>query len=748
VAEKRNLLLVDDDPRALRLLEVSLRRAGFHVSTAQSGAEALTRLDECPAEVVITDTAMPDMDGFELCARVREDPRHRMLRFLFLVRETSLEDRYRAVELGADDFIPKPAHAQEVAARVRLLLARRDCERLQEETDATQLHLSGSLADLSVADLVAAFHAARRSGVVHLESEGKQGVLFLREGRVLDTQCGSATGELAFYRLLRWDEGRFEFSAAGVDNPERIALGTQALLQEGLRRIDEWERVEEHLPALDRVFEVSYPVLAARLSEIPDEVNAILRLFDGRRTLLQVTEDAPYDDLATLNVIAKFYADGLIREAEAQPGEGELEIESWLSGRPAREPKAKEEASPREGASPPAAGAPAAPPPALLGNLIEFPRATPRPEEVPRAQPPAGAEAVAPAVPVARAEVSAEPTAPPPSPVGTAPPGAPALAPRTEAATVPPPSEAPAPPAIPSPAAAREPPPAEAPPPPQPAEVPRSRAPAHDEEEWFDASQSGVARAAAVAEGRVEEPAPRARWLWIFGGLVAAAAVVSAVVLWLNREPPPRRRLEPTPSALATRGAPVPARPLAPPAPVPPAAPPVAQAPASAAAQAGTGGVAPAPEAPAVVPVVPPAAEAPPEQEEALLPPEETRPAERRPATAPELIRRGNLLIKRERFAAAQKLFRRAVELDPRSAAARYGLGRALYDGGQEEASLKYFQKAIALKADFSDAYVRLGSIYQNRGQKARAKVAYQTYLKLAPRGKYADEVRSLLQGL
>ena len=90
------------------------------------------------------------------------------------------------------------------------------------------------------------------------------------------------------------------------------AASTQGILMEGMRRVDEWGRLCEQLPPLTTVFEIDHAQLLERLNEIPDELNGILRLFDGKRTLLQVVDDSPFEDLSTLSTITKLYFEGLL----------------------------------------------------------------------------------------------------------------------------------------------------------------------------------------------------------------------------------------------------------------------------------------------------------------------------------------------------------------------------------------------------------------------------------------------------
>ena len=97
---------------------------------------------------------------------------------------------------------------------------------------------------------------------------------------------------------------------------------------EGMRRVDEWGRLCEQLPPLTTVFEIDHQQLLDRLNEIPDELNGILRLFDAERTLSQVVDDSPFEDLSTLSTITKLYFEGLLvlkpEQAEAEPPADEV----------------------------------------------------------------------------------------------------------------------------------------------------------------------------------------------------------------------------------------------------------------------------------------------------------------------------------------------------------------------------------------------------------------------------------------
>jgi len=120
MAADGRILVVDDMAVNARLLTGILKLGGYEVVTASSGPEALDRLQSSAIDVVLLDVMMPDMDGFEVCLRIKEQTP-----FLPVVMVTALQetaDRVKALEAGADDFLTKPVDEVEVIARVKSLV--------------------------------------------------------------------------------------------------------------------------------------------------------------------------------------------------------------------------------------------------------------------------------------------------------------------------------------------------------------------------------------------------------------------------------------------------------------------------------------------------------------------------------------------------------------------------------------------------------------------------------------------------
>ncbi len=336
---KKQLLLVDADPRSVRVLEVSLKKSGYSVTTASDGADALAKIEFSTPDLILSDTRLPRLDGYELVRRMKDKPEHANIPVVFLTSQKSIEDKIRGLELGVEDYLTKPIFVRELIARVNLLLARRTQERMATAMPMSRrTRLSGSLEDMGVVDLLQTFEISRKTGVGKIGNGRREARIYFRDGKVVDAELGRLRGEEAVYRALIWTTGTFEVEFCPIDRQDIIPTSTQGLLMEGMRRLDEWGRLLEQLPPLATIFDVDHEQLVERLNEIPDDLNGIMRLFDGKRTLLDVIDDSPFEDLSTLSTITKLFFEGLLVISHSAPDDDVVpsEEQPQTSARPER----------------------------------------------------------------------------------------------------------------------------------------------------------------------------------------------------------------------------------------------------------------------------------------------------------------------------------------------------------------------------------------------------------------------------
>ncbi len=122
--KKRTILLVDDDPDILMVLRGNLELSGYHVLTVETAKEALDVCERNAVDLVVLDLVLPDVDGIQVCCRIRE--KDESLPIIMLTARDSVVDKVLGLECGADDYVVKPFEFLELQARIKACLRRRE----------------------------------------------------------------------------------------------------------------------------------------------------------------------------------------------------------------------------------------------------------------------------------------------------------------------------------------------------------------------------------------------------------------------------------------------------------------------------------------------------------------------------------------------------------------------------------------------------------------------------------------------
>ncbi len=123
-AVRPKILVVDDEPEAVELLEFNLKQAGFDVITAEDGAEALKKARTASPDLIVLDLMLPEVDGLEICKMLRRDPETASVGIVMVTAKAAEIDRILGLELGADDYVTKPFSPRELVLRVKNILQR------------------------------------------------------------------------------------------------------------------------------------------------------------------------------------------------------------------------------------------------------------------------------------------------------------------------------------------------------------------------------------------------------------------------------------------------------------------------------------------------------------------------------------------------------------------------------------------------------------------------------------------------
>jgi DNA-binding response OmpR family regulator len=122
-AMAKRVLVVDDEPNIVMSLRFLMEREGFQVEVASTGQAAVAALDREPADLVLLDIMMPELDGFEVCQRIRSNPAWRATKVVMLTAKGRDVERDKGMALGADDYVTKPFSTRDLVAKVKQMLA-------------------------------------------------------------------------------------------------------------------------------------------------------------------------------------------------------------------------------------------------------------------------------------------------------------------------------------------------------------------------------------------------------------------------------------------------------------------------------------------------------------------------------------------------------------------------------------------------------------------------------------------------
>jgi response regulator RpfG family c-di-GMP phosphodiesterase len=229
LADRRRALIVDTDAEETTVLELRLAEHGFEVTIARNVADAENEL-KGDFDVVISEVELKPQDGFVLLQHLRSQGSE--LPFVFLSHKAESEIVQRGFELGADDFITKPASPEVVALKINRVLQGGGRKRKHGG-------VSGSLTEMSLPDVVQILFHGRKSGKLAISSEGKRGEIHFCDGQIFDANFGERQKEEAFYEMLLLRGGDFELDPNFKPTDRKIGLGPESLLLEGMRRLDE-----------------------------------------------------------------------------------------------------------------------------------------------------------------------------------------------------------------------------------------------------------------------------------------------------------------------------------------------------------------------------------------------------------------------------------------------------------------------------------------------------------------------------
>jgi response regulator RpfG family c-di-GMP phosphodiesterase len=235
MSDRHRALIVDPDPEETAVLEVQFASHGYEVTIERSIESALRCLETEKYDVVVSEVRLADGEGFDLLLRMRQSS-NPQVPLMFVTAERSQSSVNRGLELGAADYVVKPASAAVVAAKASRIISESRAKKPGGRG------VSGSLQEMSLPDVIQILANGRKSGRLKVRGGTLRGEMMFQDGSIHDARFGSLAGAEAVYGILRLVEGDFELEPESRSIEDVIGIPTHHLLLEAMRRLDEEQR--------------------------------------------------------------------------------------------------------------------------------------------------------------------------------------------------------------------------------------------------------------------------------------------------------------------------------------------------------------------------------------------------------------------------------------------------------------------------------------------------------------------------
>jgi len=303
------VLVVEPTASTRGLIQFGLVRAGFQVTSARSAEEAERALDHGPMPaLVVSETRLPGLDGFVFCSRLRRSSLAEVP-VLLLTSQPSDSAIAQALAAGAHDVLAKPLFVGDLVSLARL-------ESSRAPGSPT---LVASTREVTVAAALRALLAGTRSGRLVL---GTTAELLFRDGKVVSAQVRALQGERALRRMLFLGEGAYAVHLGAVRNPGELSVDLRALCGPWTEELGGWRALARVSVPLEAVLCPDLRSLLAQISQLPEEVEPVVRLFDGERTVRAVVLESSLPESLVLQVTNRLYASGALLPARAARARG------------------------------------------------------------------------------------------------------------------------------------------------------------------------------------------------------------------------------------------------------------------------------------------------------------------------------------------------------------------------------------------------------------------------------------------
>lgn len=308
---QRRILVADVDQAQLVQIKDGLRHRGFDIRTAIDGSKALEMALTLSPDVVVLGMDLPVVPTKRIMDILSTNPKTRHVPVLLMA---SKPVQIKKLGLEPTDHLVKPVHVEALLDRIFKITHRNDKLR---DVDAKTKEFQGNLSQISIGDLLQILSLNKKDGSVQLERAGQVGYIYLQAGQIINASLGKIEGEKALYRLLGWHDGKFDYTPDKALSPVRIRTSIENLLMEGMRHLDETQKLADKLPGpgAHLALNVDPANLPTGLKPITQELLLLLEFYSRMQDLV---DNCMYPDFEVYQNLATLLAKDIVKVVDAR----------------------------------------------------------------------------------------------------------------------------------------------------------------------------------------------------------------------------------------------------------------------------------------------------------------------------------------------------------------------------------------------------------------------------------------------
>lgn len=233
------VMVVDDNPLILDLLKKGLEPHA-KIEAMTDGTDALVKALENPPDLVISDYRMPGVDGRQLLDKLKAKPQTQKIPVVLIASKADVDEKLQGVSDQVEEFFVKPFFVRDLVKRAKRIIDRVHLEKMQREASSTG-GLSGRLSEMGIMDLFQALEMGQKTCALNIAgpNEKETATLYFTDGQVSHAVSGKLAGDAVVNHIVHWTDGGFSIDFSARSDEHTTTAGTQSLLMEALRLLDE-----------------------------------------------------------------------------------------------------------------------------------------------------------------------------------------------------------------------------------------------------------------------------------------------------------------------------------------------------------------------------------------------------------------------------------------------------------------------------------------------------------------------------